>query len=104
MPCCEPGQAASTPIFVGARQLPSVRPVILERFKLDGKVAIVTGASAGLGVSFAEALAQAGADVALGARREERLRDTAGLVKAAGRRALTVQTDVSKPEDCQALV
>jgi NAD(P)-dependent dehydrogenase (short-subunit alcohol dehydrogenase family) len=77
---------------------------ILDRFKLDGKVAIVTGASAGLGISFAEAIAQAGADVALAARREDRLRDTATRVKAAGQRALIVQTDVSSPDDCQALV
>jgi NAD(P)-dependent dehydrogenase (short-subunit alcohol dehydrogenase family) len=77
---------------------------VLDRFRLDGKVAIVTGASSGLGVSFAEGLAQAGADVAIAARREDRLRATADLVHAAGRRALSVRTDVSKPEDCQALV
>ena len=41
---------------------------ILDRFKLDGKVAVVTGASSGLGVAFAKALAEAGADVAIGAR------------------------------------
>jgi NAD(P)-dependent dehydrogenase (short-subunit alcohol dehydrogenase family) len=73
-------------------------------FRLDGKVAIVTGASSGLGVVFARALAEAGADVALGARREERLAGTRELVEKAGRRAITVRTDVSRPEDCQALV
>ncbi len=77
---------------------------ILDRFRLDGKVAIVTGASAGLGVAFATALAEAGADVALGARRVERLAETAKLVEAAGRRAIVVATDVAKPEDCQRLV
>ena len=40
---------------------------VLDRFKLDGKVAVVTGASSGLGVAFAKALAEAGADVVLGA-------------------------------------
>jgi NAD(P)-dependent dehydrogenase (short-subunit alcohol dehydrogenase family) len=77
---------------------------VLDRFRLDGRTAIVTGASSGLGVAFAQALAEAGADVALGARRVERLADTAKLVEAAGRRAITVQTDVSKPEDCERLV
>jgi NAD(P)-dependent dehydrogenase (short-subunit alcohol dehydrogenase family) len=77
---------------------------VLDRFRLDGKVAIVTGASSGLGVAFAKALAEAGADVALGARRVERLDETKGLVEAAGRRAIAVATDVAKPEDCQALV
>ena len=48
----------------------------LDRFRLDGKVAVVTGASSGLGVAFAKALAEAGADVVLGARREERLPET----------------------------
>jgi NAD(P)-dependent dehydrogenase (short-subunit alcohol dehydrogenase family) len=77
---------------------------VLDRFSLDGKVAIVTGASSGLGVAFAEALAEAGADVALGARRAEKLADTQALVEGLGRRAIAVATDVSKPEDCQALV
>jgi NAD(P)-dependent dehydrogenase (short-subunit alcohol dehydrogenase family) len=77
---------------------------VLDRFRLDDKVAIVTGASSGLGVAFAKALAEAGADVALGARRVEKLEETKQLVEAAGRRAIVVGTDVSKPEDCQALV
>ena len=77
---------------------------ILDKFRLDGRVAIVTGASSGLGVAFAKALAEAGADVALGARRVERLEETKALVEAAGQRAIVVATDVAKPEDCQALV
>jgi NAD(P)-dependent dehydrogenase (short-subunit alcohol dehydrogenase family) len=77
---------------------------ILDMFRLDGKVAVVTGASSGLGVHFARALAQAGADLALGARREERLAATRTVVEDAGRRAVTVRTDVANPEDCTALV
>jgi NAD(P)-dependent dehydrogenase (short-subunit alcohol dehydrogenase family) len=77
---------------------------ILDRFRLDGRTAIVTGASSGLGPVFARALAEAGADVALGARREDRLADSRKLVEHAGRRAITVRTDVTRPEDCQALV
>ena len=77
---------------------------ILDRFGLEGRVAIVTGASSGLGVAFAQGLAEAGADVALTGRRLERLEATARLVEAAGRRALVLPGDVSKPEDCQAAV
>lgn len=77
---------------------------ILDKFRLDGKVAIVTGASSGLGVAFAKALAEAGADVALGARRLSRLEETAKLVEGAGRRAISIQTDITKPEECQRLV
>lgn len=76
----------------------------MSMFDLTDRVAIVTGASSGLGVAFAKALAEAGADVALGARRVDRLADTAKLVEAAGRRVVTVATDVAKPEDCQRLV
>ena len=77
---------------------------VLDLFRLDGKVAIVTGASSGLGVHFAEALAEAGADVVLAARRVDRLQGTRELVEARGRRALTVQTDVADPAACQGLV
>ena len=77
---------------------------VLDRFRLDGKVAVVTGASSGLGVAFAEALAQAGANLILGARREERLADTGKLVTAAGREFASRRTDVTRPEDCEALV
>lgn len=57
---------------------------LLDRFRLDGKVAIVTGASSGLGVAFAEGLAEAGADVAICARRAERLEETRKRVEGAG--------------------
>ena len=75
-----------------------------DMFRLDGRVAIVTGASSGLGVAFAQALAEAGADVVLGARRVDRLEQTAQLVRDTGRRVLAVATDVADPDQCQALV
>ncbi len=78
--------------------------VILERFRLNGKVAVVTGASSGLGVAFARGLAEAGADVAIGARRAERLEETRRLVEETGRRCVAVPTDVTSPADCEALV
>ncbi|MEU3162820.1 SDR family oxidoreductase [Streptosporangium sp. NPDC006930] len=76
---------------------------MLERFRLDGKVAIVTGASSGLGVAFARGLAEAGADIVIGARRKDRLEETRALVEETGRRCVALATDVTRPEDCRAL-
>jgi NAD(P)-dependent dehydrogenase (short-subunit alcohol dehydrogenase family) len=77
---------------------------VLDSFRLDDKVVIVTGASSGLGVAFAKAFAEAGADLVLGARRVEQLAQTAALVEQAGRRGHTHRTDVADPEQCQQLV
>jgi NAD(P)-dependent dehydrogenase (short-subunit alcohol dehydrogenase family) len=77
---------------------------ILDRFRLDSKVAIVTGASSGLGAAFALGLAEAGADVAICARRVSRLEETAARVRDLGRRCLAVPADVSRPEDCARVV
>lgn len=67
-------------------------------FDLNGKVAVVTGASSGLGKDAAIAYAKAGADVALLARRIEKLEITAGEIRALGRKAIPVVCDVSKEE------
>lgn len=77
---------------------------ITDAFRLDGKVAIVTGASSGLGVAFARALAEAGAEVVVAARRLERLEATRQMIAALGRRALAVETDVADPGECQRCV
>ena len=76
---------------------------VLDRFRLDGLVAVVTGASSGLGAGFAVALADAGADVVLAARRIDRVQAIADRIVATGRRAIAVQTDVTSPDECAAL-
>src|SRR5436305_225323 len=67
--------------------------MVLERFRVDGKVAIVTGAGRGIGAATAVALAEAGADVLLAARTVEQLEAVAAQVRSHGRRALVVLTD-----------
>ncbi|MGH3494262.1 MAG: SDR family NAD(P)-dependent oxidoreductase [Sciscionella sp.] len=74
------------------------------RFRLDGKVAVVTGASSGLGVAIAQGMAAAGADIAIGARRVELLEETRALVEKLGRRCVAVETDVTNVENCTRLV
>lgn len=66
-----------------------------ELFGLKGKIALVTGASGGLGVEFARALAVAGADVAVLARRRERLEQVAAELEGLGVRALPVAVDLT---------
>jgi NAD(P)-dependent dehydrogenase (short-subunit alcohol dehydrogenase family) len=77
---------------------------LIDAFRLDGKVAIVTGASSGLGVAFATGLAQAGADIAICARRVDKLEETRREVEALGRRCVAVRADVSDPDDCNRVV
>lgn len=67
-------------------------------FDLTGKVAVVTGASSGLGADAARAYAKQGADVALLARRKEKLEDVAAEIQKMGRKAIAVQCDVSNEE------
>ena len=68
---------------------------ILDRFRLDGQVAVVTGAGRGIGAGCARALAEAGADVVLSSRTESQLTEVAKDVEALGRRALVVPADLS---------
>ena len=71
---------------------------------LAGRVAVVTGASRGLGRAIALALAEAGADLALAARAKRDLEDTGALVQRAGRRALVAPTDVASYAEVEALM
>lgn len=73
-------------------------------FSLEGKVAIVTGGSRGIGRSIAVGLAEQGADVALAARKPEALREAAEAVRATGRRALEAPTNVRRAEELRDLV
>jgi len=68
-----------------------------EMFSLKGRVALVTGASSGLGVQFAKALADNGAAVALAARRAERLKALKDEIEARGGTAIAVEADVTDP-------
>ncbi len=77
---------------------------LLDSFSLAGKVAIITGASSGLGVAFATGLAEAGADIAICARRVEKLEETRAQVQALGRRCVAVRADVASPEQCDHVV
>lgn len=77
--------------------------MILDRFRLDDRVAIVTGAGRGLGAAIALGFAEAGADVLIAARTEADLNDVAGRVRELGRRAHIVVADLADPEACAAL-
>jgi len=67
----------------------------MDLFKLDGKVALITGAGSGLGRQFAETLSDAGASVVLAARRREKLEETAELVRNKGGKAICLELDVT---------
>ena len=72
--------------------------MILDRFRLDDKVAIVTGAGRGLGAATALAFAEAGADVVIAARTQSQLDEVAAQIAATGRRAHVVAADLAHPE------
>jgi 7-alpha-hydroxysteroid dehydrogenase len=78
--------------------------MILERFSLAGKVAVVTGAGRGIGAAIARALAEVGADVAIGARTAEQLDAVAGEIRGLGRRAATVPGSLADRAGMERLV
>ena len=69
--------------------------MILDRFRLDGQVAVVTGAGRGIGAGTALALAECGADVLISSRTEGQLKDVVAQIEALGRRAVVVPADLS---------
>ncbi|WP_433218310.1 SDR family NAD(P)-dependent oxidoreductase [Dactylosporangium sp. CS-047395] len=75
----------------------------LDAFRLDGRVVVITGASSGLGLGFARAVAAVGGTLVLGARRVDRLHELADELRAAGTTVLVQAVDVTVPEQCQAL-
>lgn len=76
----------------------------LQRFRADGRVAVVTGASSGLGLGFARAIGSVGASVVVAARRLDRLDLLCEALRAEGIETHAVRMDVTEPEQCQALV
>src|SRR3989304_5347975 len=77
---------------------------VLDKLRLDGKTAVVTGAGRGLGRAMALALADAGCAIVAAARTRPQIEETAELVRALGRRCLVVPTDITDPASVQAMV
>ncbi len=77
--------------------------MILDRFRLDDRVAVVTGAGRGIGAATAVGLAEAGADVVISARTVEQLSEVAGRIEATGRRAVVVPADLDDLDAVAAL-
>jgi len=76
---------------------------VLDRFRLDGKRAFITGGSRGFGRVIALAMAEAGADVVLNARDPDALKRTANEVRERGRKVSTFAGDIAKPSACEEL-
>jgi NAD(P)-dependent dehydrogenase (short-subunit alcohol dehydrogenase family) len=77
---------------------------VLDMLSLKGKVAVVTGGSSGLGVTFAQALAEVGANIVLAARRIDKMNEVGDDLTRLGVKVRSVKCDVSDPEQVQSLV
>lgn len=78
--------------------------MVLDSFRLAGKVAVVTGSGKGLGKAMAIALAEAGADVTVAARSFDQVQETSREIETLGRKCLPVKTDVTSRDDVEALI
>jgi len=86
------------------RRMPRDDEFQMPSFRLDARVALITGGGRGLGLAMAQALASAGADVAIAARTQSELEAAADLIRKVGREVLTVPTDVSKVWEVREMV
>jgi NAD(P)-dependent dehydrogenase (short-subunit alcohol dehydrogenase family) len=77
---------------------------MLDRFSMDGKVTIVTGGGTGLGRAMVRALARAGSDIVVAARRTGPIEETAEEVRDMGRRSLAIPTDVTRSDQVNGMV
>lgn len=86
------------------RKMPLDSEFQMPSFRLDGRTALVTGGGRGLGLGMAQALAHCGANIALASRTESELESAAEMIRAIGRKAIILPTDVSDAEAVQAMV
>ena len=77
---------------------------VRQLFQLDGKIALITGGSRGLGLQMAEALGEMGCKLAITARKADELKEAQAHLEGMGYEVLTVTNDLSKPEGIPAMV
>ena len=77
---------------------------VLDKLRLDGKIALVTGAGRGLGRAMALDLAEAGADAVVASRTQNQIDETADLIRAQGRRSLPISVDITDSNSVNAMI